>query len=230
MPRLRECLTGDNESLRGGFIFQFRCPKNRGIDLETCVLQRTGNFLHAVPIAGERQVCAVRICSVDRLTLRLKRKQHVTPRYQDPRQFVECFGEPIRRSVDDGVPAHSTREFSRLDRKCIELTFFEFDVRMCGPSDGKHRRGHVHADDIEATFRHESRHSAWPTPDVGDASDRVSLDQLDEGHEQRPVDRAFCGRADLSAYELDIPRHCSLVDRSGGCNMVLIGHPPRLCV
>ncbi len=74
---------------------------------------------------------------------------------------------------------------SRFDRKCIELTLFELDVRMCGPSDGEHRLGHVHAYDIEATFRHKSRHSAWPAPNIGDANDGLSLDQLDEGHEQR---------------------------------------------
>jgi hypothetical protein len=33
--RLRNWATGDNESLRGGFTFQFRCPENRRVDLET---------------------------------------------------------------------------------------------------------------------------------------------------------------------------------------------------
>ena len=165
-----------------------------------------------------------------RLTLRLKSKKQVTPRYQDPHQLAECLGEPIRRCVDDRVPAHSTCEHSRVDRKCIELTFFELDVRMRGPSDREHRLGHVHADDIEATFRHESRYSAWPTPDIGDTIDGVSLDQLDEGHEQRPVDRGFCRWADVRAYELDIPRRCHVVDRSGGRDMVLNGHAPTLRV
>ena len=54
---------------------QFRCPEHSGVDLETCVLQTTGNLVHAVPVAGERQVCALRICSVYRLTLRLKSKE-----------------------------------------------------------------------------------------------------------------------------------------------------------
>ncbi len=81
--------------------------------------------------------------------------------------------------------------YSRFDRKCIELTLFELDVRMCGPSDSEHRRGHVHADDIEAMFRHECRHAAWPAPNISDAKDRLSFNQFDEGHEQRSVDRTF---------------------------------------
>ena len=47
----------------------------RGVDLETCVLQTTGNLLHAVPVAGERQVCALRVCAVYGLILRLKSKE-----------------------------------------------------------------------------------------------------------------------------------------------------------
>ena len=74
MSELRGWATGDNESLGGGLVLKFRCPEYRGIDLETCVLQTTGNLLHAVPVAGERQVCALRICAVYRVTLRLKGK------------------------------------------------------------------------------------------------------------------------------------------------------------
>jgi hypothetical protein len=56
-------------------VFQFGCPENRGVDLETDVHQTNGNLLHAVPVAGERKVCAVRICAMYRLTLRLKSKE-----------------------------------------------------------------------------------------------------------------------------------------------------------
>ena len=50
----------------------------------------------------------------------------------------------------------------------------------------------VHTDDVEVTFRHESRHSAWPTPNIGEIAADMSLDQLDEGHQKRLIDRAFC--------------------------------------
>ena len=178
-------------------MLQFRCPENRGVNPETCVIQIAGNLLHTVPVADEWQVCTVRISSVYRLTLRLKRKEYVTPRCQDPRQFAECLGEPIRRCVDDRVPAHGTSERSRFDRKGIELTLFELDVRMCGPSDSEHRLGHVHADDVEAMFGQKGRHSAWSAPNIGNSTIGSSLDQLDEGHEQRLVDGTFCCRADL---------------------------------
>ena len=73
--RLREWAAGEDESLGGGFVLQFRRPENRGVDLETGVPQTTGNLFQAVPVAGERQVCALRICSVYRSTLRLKTKK-----------------------------------------------------------------------------------------------------------------------------------------------------------
>ncbi len=137
-------------------------------------------------------MCPLRVSTVYRLARRLKCKECVPPRHQDSLKFTECLDEPIRRRVNDRVPAHSTREHSRFDRKCIELTLFELDVRMCGPSDGEHRLGHVDTDDLETVLRHQSCHSAWPAPNVGDTNDGLSLDELDEGHEQRTVDRAFC--------------------------------------
>ena len=48
-------------------------------------------------------------------------------------------------------------------------------------SDGEHRLGYVHADDIETMFRQKSRHSAWSAPNIGNAKDRLFLYQLDEG-------------------------------------------------
>ena len=136
----------------------------------------------------------------------------------------------MRRREDDRVPAHRTSENTRCDRKVIELTLLKSDMWVCDPSGGEHCLRHVHADNVEATFRHKRRGSAWPASNIGDVEDRLSLDQLDEGQEQRLVDRAFCRRTDRGPHELDIPRRCSVIDGSGGCYMVLVGHAPRLCV
>ena len=65
---------------------------------------------------------------------------------------------------------HQHRRALRFDRKCIELTLLEPDVRMCGPSDGEHRLGHIHTDDLETVLRHQCRHSAWTAANVGDAN------------------------------------------------------------
>ena len=136
-------------------------------------------------------MCTLRVCHVYWLPLRLKRKECVPSRHQDPLQFTECVSKSIWRRVNDRVPEHSTREHSRFDRKCIELTLFERDVGMCVPSDGEHRLGHVHSDDLEAVLLHQSGHSAWPAPNVGHTNDGLPLDQLDEGHQERTVNRAF---------------------------------------
>ena len=65
-PRLKLCgqAAGDDESLEGGFGIQFGRPENRGVGLEAGVHQVRGNLLHAVPVAGERQLCIVSICAV----------------------------------------------------------------------------------------------------------------------------------------------------------------------
>jgi len=71
----------DNEPLRGGFVLQLRCPENRGVDPETGFRKTTGNPLNTVSVAGQRQVCDLSLCSVDRLTTAsLKSKEQVAPR------------------------------------------------------------------------------------------------------------------------------------------------------
>ena len=95
---------------------------------------------------------------------------------------------------------------------------------MCGPSDGEHRLGNIHPNDVEALFRHEGCHSSRTAADVGYLTDASCCDQLCKGNEQRPVDGSFCRRADFSPYELNIPRRRYVVDRSGGRYMVPTGH------
>jgi hypothetical protein len=149
-------------------------------------------------------------------------------RHQDPRQLAECLVEPIRRRIDDRVPTDSTSEHSRLNGQRVELTLFELDVRMCGAGDGKHRSGHVQADDIETVIRQESSHSPWPTPDIGNPTGGLSLDQIDEGHELGEVGGALCRRTDGSAYELGICLGRVIEDMAGGRYVVVTWHASRL--
>ncbi len=209
-------------------MLQFGCPENRGVDLETSVLQTTDNILHTVSVAGERQVGAESIFSAYWLTLRLKRKEQIAPRHQDPRQLVKRLAEPIRRCIDDRVPADSTSEPFRFDGKCIKSALLELNVRMCGASDAEHCLGHVHADDVETMIRHECRHSAWSAADISNPTDGLSLDQLNEVHEQRPVTGEFCRRTEVSTHELDVCPRRYVKDVSGGRYMVFTRHTSKL--
>jgi hypothetical protein len=161
--------------------------------------------------------------------LRLKRKELIAPRHQDPRQFPKHIIQPIRRCIDDRVPANGAGERSRINGKCVELALYEVDVRVCGASGSKHRLGHVHADHVETVIRHEGRYSARSAANIGNAGEGLLSDQLDEGYEERPVKGEFCGRADMSAHELDIRLCRPVVDISGGGYMVLTRHASRLC-
>jgi len=92
----------------------------------------------------------------------------------------------------------------------------------------EHRLGWVHPDNVETVIRHECSHSAWSASDIGDPSIGLSLDQVNEAHEQRPVNRVLCRRVDLRAHELDIRLCRHVEDVPGGRHMVFARHVLRL--
>ena len=205
-----------------------RAPGSPWWRSESRLLQRIDDIADAVPVAGERQAGAEGIFPVEWLAFGLERKQQMSSRDHDPRQLLERLDSRCRGvwmiEYQQTAPASSPDP----DGKCIEFTPDEFDVGMCGTCNGEHRRGDVHADDVEAMIGQEGRHATWSATDIGNPPDGLFLDQVDERPEQRPVDGVLCRRVEFGAGELDIRPGSHVVDGSGGRHMVIAGHAASL--
>ena len=145
-------------------------------------------------------------------------------RSEYPGEFSYHVIKMLWRRVDDGVPADSGAERMVGDWKSGERSLLEGDTWVGLPGHVEHRRRHVNTDDFDVLTGQERRHTARPAANIGHTTRRVPCNQLDEGGDQRAVDRALSGGADLSADELCVRLSCGVVHLSGRRNVVRLSH------
>jgi hypothetical protein len=72
--------------------------------------------------------------------------------------------------------------------------------------------------------REVRRHPTGSTADVCHPSTAARCDELDERHQQPPVDRTLGRCADLGPHEPDVPFDRRLVDGSGSRHVIILRH------
>ena len=115
----------------------------------------------------------------------------------------------------------------RFDRKRIELTLHEVDVRMGGTSDGEHGRRPVDAEHVEPMIGQERCHPARSATASATRPAGLLLDQLDEP--PRAARSTACSVAEPISAPANFRRSPQpLVDGPSRRNVVFPGHGARI--